>query len=113
MSGKEPAEEAMLSLGREVLAEPNTTSQNDSLMNKLTSFIADWSNLQLAWQNWYDELHAHMQQSQDLSNELDKFLNAMSNLEPLFSKLFPAELSMDNLPQKLHNLQVRINVNYV
>ncbi len=99
----------MLALGRAILAEPNTTSQNDALMNKLTSFIADWSYLQMDWQNWYDELHAHLQTSQDLSNQFDKFLSGMSHLEPLCSKLFPANLSMDDLQQKLHSLQVRVH----
>ncbi len=106
MTAKEPAEQAMLALGRSILSELNTTSENDALMNKLTSFISDWSDLQLNWQNWYDKLHAHMQTSQDLSNEFDKVLSDMSDLEPLCSKLFPANLSIEDLQQELHSLQV-------
>ena len=109
ISAKQPAFDAMLALGRSVLAEPNTTSQNDALMNKLTSFISDWSDLELAWQNWYDELHARMEQSKDLSNQFDKFKSDCSTLGPLCSNLFPADLSMDGLQQKLHNLQVGVH----
>ncbi len=65
--------DAMLSLGREILAEPNTSSASETLMQKLTGFIQDWSDLQLNWQNWFDELHAGVEQSKSLSDQLKKF----------------------------------------
>lgn len=106
ISAKQPAVDSMLALGRAVLAEPNTTTQNDALMQKLTGFISDWSDLQLTWQNWYDELHANVEQSHNLSDQLDGFKTDIEGLEPLCSNLFPATVSIEGLKQELHSLQV-------
>jgi hypothetical protein len=96
----------MLSLGREILAEPNTSSASDTLMQKLTGFIQDWSDLQLNWQNWFDELHAGVEQSKSLSDQLKKFENNTRGLGPACAKLFPAFVNMKNLDKELKRLQV-------
>ena len=96
----------MLSLGREILAEPNTSSASEGLMQKLTSFIQDWSDLQLNWQNWFDELHAGVEQSKNLSDQLKKFENDVSGLGPALAKLFPATVSVKTLDKDLQRLQV-------
>lgn len=96
----------MLSLGREVLAEPNTSSASDGLMQKLTSFITDWSDLQLGWQNWFDELHAGMEQSKDLSDQLNMFESDIKGLGLTCSRLLPANVSMKSLDKELVRLQV-------
>jgi len=98
----------MLSVGREVLAEPNTSSSSDDLMKKLTSFIEDWSGLQLGWQNWYDELHAQNEQSQQLSDQLKKLESALQELDPACSRLFPATVSVKSLDKEMGKLQVRV-----
>ena len=96
----------MLALGRAILAEPSTSSQNDTLMQKLTDFIQDWSDLQMEWQNWYNELHANMEKSQNLSDTFDAFCSSVGKLEPGFNKFFPATVSMEALDTQLQDLQV-------
>lgn len=97
---------SMLSLGREILAEPNTSSASEALMQKLTGFIQDWSDLQLNWQNWFDELHAGVEQSRSLSDQLKKFESDMKGLGPACAKLFPAAVNMKSLDKELKRLQV-------
>lgn len=99
----------MLSLGRAIIAEPNTNSQNDTIMKKLTGFIEDWSELQLAWQNWYDELHANLEQSKNLSDQLNTFGHGIKGLEPACVNLFPATVAMESLDTELQELQVSFN----
>ena len=98
----------MLALGRGIITEPNTNSQNDALMKKLTGFIEDWSILQLAWQNWYNELHAKLEQSKGLSDQLNMFVHSMDDLEPMCGKLFPATVAMESLDKELEALQVSL-----
>ena len=100
----------MLSLGREVLAEPNTSSTTEGLMQKLTSFIKEWSDLQLGWQNWFDELHAGVEQSRNLSDQLKKFESDIKGLEPTCSMIFPAVVSMKNLDKELDRIHVCVCV---
>ena len=95
-----------MSLGREILAEPNTSSASESLMQKLTSFIQDWSDLQLNWQNWFDELHAGVEQSKSLSDQLNKFETDIRGLGPAYAKLFPAAVNVKTLDKELQRLQV-------
>ena len=104
---KQPDVDTMLALGRAIIAEPNTNPQNDTVMQKLTSFIEDWSDLQLAWQNWYDELHANLEQSKNLSDQLSAFGHSIKGLEPPWTNLFPATVTMENLDTELQELQVR------
>ena len=98
--------EAMLALGRSILAEPSTNSQNDGLMQKLTSFIEDWSELEMAWQNWYNELHANMERSKSLSDQLKNFGHAIKQLEPACAGIFPATVAMEALDSELKEIQV-------
>ncbi len=98
----------MLSLGREILAEPNTSSASDGLMQKLTGFIQDWSDLQLNWQNWFDELHAGVEQSKNLSDQFKKFESDMRGLAPALAKLFPATVAVKTLDKDLQRVQVHM-----
>lgn len=100
--------DTMLALGRAILAELRTNSQNDTLMQKLTNFIQDWSDLQMVWQNWYNELHANTEKSKGLNEQLDRFEHDIGTLEPACASLFPATLSMVSLDTKLSELQVRL-----
>ena len=113
ISEKQPAVDAMLALGRAILAEPSTTSQNDSLMQKLTGFIEDWSDLQMAWQNWYNELHANMEQSKSLSDKLKSFEHDIGELEPTCANLFPATVAMEALDSELKEIQVKLVQQFV
>lgn len=100
----------MLSLGREILAEPNTSSASETLMQKLTGFIQDWSDLQLNWQNWYDKLHAGVEESKNLSDQLSKFENDIRGIAPTCAKLFPATVAMKTLDKELQCLQVELEL---
>ena len=97
----------MLSLGREILAEPNTSSASDTLMQKLTNFIQDWSDLQLNWQNWFDELHVGVEESKNLSEQLKKFDCDIESLIPTSAKLFPVTVAMKALDKELRRVQVK------
>ena len=96
----------MLSLGRSIIGEHYTNPHHDSLSQTLTCFIQDWSNLLLAWQNWYDELHATGEQSQNLSDQFDRLKQTIGAVLPEHSELFPACVSVDNLIDDLKELQV-------
>ena len=98
----------MLSLGRSIIGEHFTNHHKDTLSHTLTDFIQDWSNLLLAWQNWYDELHATGEQSQDLSDQFDKLKQALFSIEPDYKELFPAAVTVENLKSDLKDLQVYI-----
>ena len=101
--------DALLALGRAILSEPRTNSQNDTLMQKLTDFIEDWSKLQLDWQNWYNELHANTEKSEGLNEQLDKFEHDISALEPACANLIPATVTMETLDSQLSELKVKYN----
>ncbi len=96
----------MLALGRAVIAEPNTSSSSDAVMKKLTGFIQDWSNLQLAWQNLYNELRASLEQSHDLSDRLGSFGRDTGELELACDEVLPATVAMVKLDQELDAIQV-------
>ena len=106
ITDKQPAVDALLALGRSILAEPSTTSQNDILMQKLTSFIEDWSELQMAWQNWYNELHANLEQSKNLADRLKNFGHDIRQLEPACAGIFPATVAMEAVDSELKEIQV-------
>ena len=97
----------MLAIGREILAEPNTSSSNEGLIQKLTNFIQDWSDLQLNWQNWFDELHDAAEQSSNLLDQLKRFEHDIRGLGPTCAKLFPAMVAVKNLESELQRLQVK------
>lgn len=99
----------MLSLGRSIIGEHFTNHHKDTLSHTLTDFIQDWSNLLLAWQNWYDELHATGEQSQDLSDQFDKLKQTLFSIEPDYKELFPAAVTVENLKSDLKDLQVYIH----
>lgn len=96
----------MLSLGRSIIGQHYTNIDNNDLSQTLTSFIQDWSNLLLAWQNWYDELHATGEQSQSLLDQFNKLQEVLATVGPDHENMFPASLCMDTLESDLKNLQV-------
>ena len=102
----------MLSLGREIIAEPQTSTANVSLETRLTSFIQDWSDLQLAWQNWYDELHARKEQSQNLSEQVRELAEGVKGVKSSLEGLLPAEVGMESLYDDLLALQVCTYIQY-
>ena len=98
----------MLDLGRSIIGEQYLSDRSgENISNKLTNFIPAWSNLLLAWQNWYDELHASSEQSQDLLNRLENLKLALGAVQPVCSNLFPATLAMSNAAEELNELLVR------
>ena len=96
----------MLSLGRSIIGEYYTNPLKDTLSQTLTEFIQNWSNLLLAWQNWYDELHATGEQSRDLSDQFLELKQSFHEVEPKIKELFPAYVTMETLESDLKDLQV-------
>ena len=91
----------MLSLSQAIIAKPNTSPQNDTIVKKLISFIKDWSKLLLAWQNCYNELHANLEQSKNLSDQLNTFGHGIKGLEPACISMFPTTTAMETLAAEL------------
>jgi len=91
----------MLSLSRAIIAKPNTSPQNDTIVKKLISFIKDWSKLQLAWRNWYNELHANLEQSKNLSDQVNTFGHVIKGPEPVCISMFPTTIAMETLAAEL------------
>ena len=77
------------------------------LLQKLTNFIQDWSDLQLNWQNWFDELHVGVEESKNLSEQLKKFDCDIESLIPTSAKLFPVTVAMKALDKELRRVQVK------
>ena len=100
------SEEIMLSLGRSVIGEHFTNPHSDTISEKLTRFIQEWSNLSLAWQNWYDELYASGMHSQSLSENLDKFKAVLKIVNGLSTEMLPASLAMVSADVELRNVEV-------
>ena len=100
------SEEIMLSLGRSVIGEHFTNPHRDTISEKLTRFIQEWSNLSLAWQNWYDELYASGIHSQSLSENLDKFKAVLRMVNTLSAEMLPASLPMVSADVELRNVEV-------
>ena len=96
--------DALLSLGREIIAEPQTSAANVDLETRLTGFIQDWSDLQLAWQNWYDELHANREKSHKMSEEVGKLAEGAKGVKAGMNGLLPATIEVENLLQNLQDL---------
>lgn len=110
MTESQSSVDVMLSLGRSVIGEHFTNPLSDTVSEKLTNFIQEWSDLLLAWQNWYDELHASGEQSQNLSYKLDELRHVLSTVQPLASGVFPATLSMSAADDELRDLHVSSGV---
>lgn len=103
----------MLSLGRSVIGEHFTNPHSDTISEKLTKFIQEWSNLSLAWQNWYDELYASGVHSQSLSENLDMFKSVLRMVNTLSAEMLPASLTMVSADMELKNVEVSlIKINY-
>ena len=99
--------DTMLSLGRSIIGQHYTNINNNDLSQTLTSFIQNWSNLLLAWQNWYVELHATGEQSQSLSEQFTEIQTVLSSVVPDHDSLLPATLNIDTFVNDIKDLQVR------
>ena len=106
MTEAQASEEIMLSLGRSVIGEHFTNPHSDTISEKLTRFIQEWSDLSLAWQNWYDELYATGLHSQNLSDDLDKFRSILSMVKSLSAEVLPASLAMVAADVELKDVEV-------
>ena len=104
--------DALLTLGREIIAEPQTSAANVELETRLTGFIQDWSDLQLAWQNWYNELHALRENAGKMAEEVGRLKEGARGLETGMKRLFPASVEVENLQQNLQDLQVICSINH-
>ena len=89
------------------MSEPQTSTAV-SLETRLTGFIQEWSDLQLAWQNWFNELHAHKEQSHKLGEDVGKFGEGMKALGTALDGMFPAGVDMENLLGDMETLEVRM-----
>ena len=101
----------MLALGRSIIGEYYTNPEKDTMSQTLTDFISNWSNLQMSWQNWYDELHATGEQSRNLSDQFVELKQAFKAIEPKQKEMFPAHVTMDTLESDLKELQVEYTCN--
>ena len=106
LAAKQPEVDSLLTLGREIVAEPQTSAANDDLESRLTSFIQDWSDLQLAWQNWFDELHAHREKAGKMGEGVGEMCDGVKRVRGVMMGMFPAAVGMETLPHDLHVLQV-------
>ena len=105
--------DTMLSLGRSIIGQHYTNINNNDLSQTLTSFIQNWSNLLLAWQNWYVELHATEEQSQSLSEQFTEVQTVLSSVVPDHDSLLPATLNIDTFVNDIKDLQVKIVLYYI
>ena len=96
----------MLALGRDIIAEPQTSAASGNLERKLTDFIQEWSDLQLAWQNWFNELHARKEHSHKLSEQVVGFGESVKGLEASLEGVFPASVGVEDMLGEMESLQV-------
>ena len=101
------AVDSMLALGRDIIAEPQTSAASGTLEQRLTTFIEDWSNLQLAWQNWFDELHARGEDARKLAEEVVSIGERLSGVEACLKGVFPASVGVEEVVGDMEALQVR------
>ena len=104
ITSKDPQVKAMLALGREIIAK--TTALNDTIMHKITEFLPKWSDLQINWQNWTDEVQDGVEKCQRISDELDVFRSKMEAIKAACTRLLPATLKPESLDAQLMHLQV-------
>lgn len=67
----------------------------------------------MAWQNWYNELHAHKEKSHKLSEQVGGLAEGVKGLEASLNGLFPASVEVENLLGDMEALQVHTNVHFV
>ena len=103
ITSKEPQVKAMLALGRGIITK--TTALNDSIMQKVTGFLPKWSDLQINWQNWTDEILDGIEKCRLMDNELDAFRTKVDIIKAACTKLLPTAVSVDSLDTQLQHLQ--------
>lgn len=102
---------AMLALGRGIITK--TTALNDSIMQKVTGFLPKWSDLQINWQNWTDEILDGIEKCRHMDNELDAFRTKVDIIKAACTKLLPTAVSVDSLDTQLQHLQVCTHLKYL
>ena len=95
---------AMLALGRTIIAK--TAALNDTIMQKITGFLPKWSDLQINWQNWTDEVQDGVEKCRHISEELDVFRTKMDAVKAACTKLLPTTVNVESLDTQLQCLQV-------
>lgn len=104
ITSKEPQVKAMLALGRGIITK--TTALNDTIMQKVTGFLPKWSDLQINWQNWTDEILDGIEKCRHMSDELDAFRAKVDAVKAACTKVLPAAVSVESLDTQLQHLQV-------
>ena len=103
---KQPDVDAMLSLGRSILTSPHTSADNQPFEKRLTDSIEQWSDLQLEWQNWYQELMAATEKSSAASDRYGAFSDWLAQARSKLDSTFPLKVGPDSAPADMEEAQV-------
>ena len=96
----------MLALGRGLLTSPHTSAQNEPFESSLTSAIKDWSDLQLAWQEWYRELQSANDKSSTVGDNYDGFKNWLDQARTRTDDIFPVKPQSASVRSDLEDAEV-------
>ena len=96
----------MLSLGRAILTSPHTSADNQPFEKRLTDSIESWSDLQLEWQNWYQELMAASEKSSAVSDRYNSFSDWLSQARNKLGSTFPLRVGPASAPADVEEAQV-------
>ena len=106
IDAKQPEVDAMLSLGRAILTSPHTSADNQPFEKRLTDSIESWSDLQLEWQNWYQELMAASEKSSAVSDRYNTFSDWLSQARNKLGSTFPLRVGPASAPADVGEAQV-------
>lgn len=106
IDAKQPEVDAMLSRGRTILTSPHTSADNQPFEKRLTDSIESWSDLQLEWQNWYQELMAALEKSSAVSERYSSFLDWLSQARNKLGGTFPLRVGPASAPADVEEAQV-------
>ena len=106
IDAKQPEVDAMLSLGRTILTSPHAAADNQPFEKRLTDSIESWSDLQLEWQNWYQELMAASEKSSAVSDRYNTFSDWLSQARSKLGSTFPLRVGPSSAPADVGEAQV-------
>ena len=106
IDGKQPDVDAVLSLGRTILTSPHTSADNQPFEKRLTDSIEAWSELQLGWQNWYQELMAASERSSAVSDRYGSFSDWLAQARSKLGSTFPLRVGPASAPADVEEAQV-------
>ena len=98
--------DAVLSLGRTILTSPHTSADNQPFEKRLTDSIEAWSELQLGWQNWYQELMAASERSSAVSDRYSSFSDWLAQARSKLGSTFPLRVGPASAPADVEEAQV-------